>query len=109
MAIGARLTRLRKKADLTLEEVSKGTGISPQQISKYEKEIITNIPSDKIELLADFYKVSPGYIMGWEETAPPVEPLSPSRTFLMDQLRNASEDDVKKMEQIWKMIKDQDN
>ena len=35
---------------------------------KYENNIITNIPSDKIELIADYLSISPAYIMGWTDS-----------------------------------------
>ena len=43
-------------------------GTSKQNIYKYENNIITNIPSDKIELMAKIFNVSPCYIMGWDQT-----------------------------------------
>ena len=36
--------------------------------SKYEKNIITNIPSDVIEKIATVYNTSPSYIFGWNES-----------------------------------------
>lgn len=64
---GERLKLLRTNSNYTLEEVGKSIGISKQTLFKYENDIITNIPSDKIENLSNFYGVSPAYIMGWEE------------------------------------------
>jgi len=34
---------------------------------KYENNIITNIPSDKIEGLARVFNISPAVIMGWDK------------------------------------------
>ena len=67
MNIGEKLKALRKERKLTLEDVSRSIDISRANISKYENGDISNIPSDKIELLAKFYDVSPAYLMGWEE------------------------------------------
>lgn len=66
MTIGERLKTLRKERHCTLEDVARSLNISRANIHKYESGIITNIPSDRIEQLARFYCVSPGYIMGWE-------------------------------------------
>jgi transcriptional regulator with XRE-family HTH domain len=62
-----RLKWLRKeKARITLEELAKKVGISRATAQRYEAGIITNIPSDKIELLAEALETTPGFIMGWE-------------------------------------------
>lgn len=38
-----------------------------QTIYKYEMGVITNIPSDKVEAIAEILKTTPAYLMGWEE------------------------------------------
>ena len=38
-----------------------------QTISKYEKNIVTNIPSDRLELIAKILETTPEYILGWPE------------------------------------------
>jgi len=55
---------------MTLEEVAKVVGVTRATIQKYENGIISNIPSDKIELLALALKTTPAYLMGWEEATP---------------------------------------
>ena len=66
MSIGKRIKELRLQKNLTLEYVGGIIGASKQNLYKYENEIITKIPSDKIEKLAVLYEVSPWYIMGWD-------------------------------------------
>lgn len=61
------IKNLRTERNLTQEEVGKIIGASKQTLHKYENGIITNIPQDKIEALANLFDVSPAYIMGWEE------------------------------------------
>ena len=62
-----RLKWLRKyRSRITLEELAKKVGLSKATVQRYENGIITNIPSDKIELLAEALETSPGFIMGWE-------------------------------------------
>lgn len=65
--IGERIKQLREANSLTQEELAKRLETSKQTIYKYENQIITNIPSDKIEILAKIFKVSPIYLMGWDE------------------------------------------
>lgn len=57
----------RLSLDMTLEEVAKIVGVTRQTILKYENGIISNIPSDKIELLAKALRTSPAYLMGWAD------------------------------------------
>ena len=67
MLIGERIKQLREANSLTQEELAKRLETSKQTIYKYENQVITNIPSDKIELLAKIFNVSPIYLMGWDE------------------------------------------
>lgn len=65
MKIGARLKQLRKENGYTQEMLAKRLNVTPQTVYKYERGVITNIPSDKVEQIAKLFKVSPAYIMGW--------------------------------------------
>lgn len=67
MTIGERIKRTREKCGLSQTELAEKIGVSKQTLYKYENNIVTNIPSNKIELLADKLGVSESYIMGWEE------------------------------------------
>ena len=62
-----RIKICRNKLDLTLEDVAKIVGVTRATIQKYENGIISNIPSDKIELLAKALQTTPAYLMGWEQ------------------------------------------
>lgn len=62
-----RMKKRRKDLGLTLEDVAKIVGVTRQTIQKYESGVVTNIPSDKIELIATALKTTPAYLMGWEE------------------------------------------
>lgn len=65
--IGNKLKELRIKNNYTLEEVGIKVGISKQTLYKYEHNIVSNIPYEKIELLANLYKTSPSSIIGWTD------------------------------------------
>lgn len=67
MTKGERIKKLRLNYNYTLDEIADKLGTSRQTIFKYENNIVTNIPSDKIEQLALIFNVSPAYIMGWDE------------------------------------------
>lgn len=62
------LKALRRKAGLTLEEVAQRLGTSKQTIHRYENGIISNIPNEKIERLAEVLKTTPAELMGWEDS-----------------------------------------
>lgn len=62
---GARIKELRLAAKMTQEELASKIGTSKQTIYKYENDIITNIPSDKLEELATILDTKPEIIMGW--------------------------------------------
>ncbi len=65
--LSTRLKELRKKNKLTLEELADAIGTSKQTIHRYENGIITNIPHEKIERLAEALSVSPSELMGWDD------------------------------------------
>ena len=67
MAKGDRIKALREKHGLTQEELAEKLGTTKQTIFKYETNVITNIPSDKIEKMAELFGVDPAYLMGWNE------------------------------------------
>ena len=65
MAMGKRIKELREKRGLSQVELADIISVSKQTLYKYENDIVTNIPSDKIELIAKALAVSPSYLMGW--------------------------------------------
>lgn len=67
MTIGERIKELRSSLGYSQVEFADKIDVSKQSLYKYENNIITNIPSDKIEAIAHICKVSPAYIMGWVE------------------------------------------
>lgn len=89
MTKGERIKKLRKDKKLTLDDLAEKLNTTRQTIFKYESDIITNIPSDKIEMMAKIFNVSPAYIMGWEESEKPVDPQwgndAANREYLKDK------------------------
>ncbi len=66
-SIGERIKELREKKGVSQSDLAKVLGVSKQTIFKYENDIITNIPSDKIEKMAEYFHVTPWYLMGWDK------------------------------------------
>ena len=66
--IGERIKWLRKeRLDYTQEFVGNYVGVGKATIQKYENGVITNIPSDRIMLLAEILDTTPDFIMGFTE------------------------------------------
>ena len=84
MTVGERIKKTRESLGITQTELANLTGISKQNLYKYENNIITNIPSDKIEIIAKKLGISPAALMGWEnsdDTTSTVNVASTASTF----------------------------
>lgn len=62
MSKGERIKYLREQAGLSQVALAEKIDVSKQTLYKYENNIITNIPSDKIEAIAKATGSSPAYI-----------------------------------------------
>ena len=71
MEIGEKIRCYRERHGLTQEDLAKALGTTPQNIYKYEKGIITNIPLDRIEKMAEVFDVSPSALTGWDDSSDP--------------------------------------
>lgn len=67
MTTGDRIRKLRETSGISQTELARKADISKQTLYKYEMNIVTNIPSDKIETIAEILDVSPAHLMGWPE------------------------------------------
>lgn len=56
----------RLAMNMTLEELANKVGTSKQTIQRYESGVISNIPTDMIEKIAEALNTTPAIIMGWE-------------------------------------------
>lgn len=69
-SVADRIKQAREKSGITQVDLAVKIGVSKQTLYKYENGVITNIPSDKIEQIAELTGVSPAYLMGWVEDTP---------------------------------------
>jgi repressor LexA len=67
MTVGERIIYLRDANGISQIELAKKIGVSKQNLYKYEKGIITNIPADKLEAIAKALNTTPSYLAGWDE------------------------------------------
>ena len=100
MTKGSRIRRLREQKGLTQEELAKLLKIKRQSISKYEKEIVTNIPSDKLEEMARILDTTPEYILGWEYAVEddPIKEANRLADIFLDEELKLVIDDYKKLD-----------
>ena len=94
MTIGQRIRVARERKDMTLDEVATRCNTTKQTIFKYENEIVTNIPYDKIVLLSNALDVSPSYLFGWDENenSPAELQLSEGEKMMLELFRRIPED-----------------
>ena len=67
MEMGDIIRQLRLQRGLTQEELGKVIGVQKSAIRKYESGMVENMKRSSIKKLADFFNVSPSFLMGMEE------------------------------------------
>lgn len=67
LSIGKRIKEIRISKNITQDELALKIGTTKQTIYKYENEIVTNIPSQKIELISNALNTTPDYLMDWSD------------------------------------------
>lgn len=92
MTIGERIKEKRLEKKMSLDDLAKIAHVARQTIYKYENNIVTNIPTDKIEAIATALTVTPAYLMGWET------PISIEETYVI-------KNDMEKYD-LWGLHKD---
>lgn len=65
MGLKENIKKKRLELNLTLGDVAKLLCVSKPTLQRYESGVISNIPSDKIERLAEILNTTPGELMGW--------------------------------------------
>lgn len=68
VTVGDRIKQVRESKGMTQGELGKACGVTKQTIFKYESNIITNIPLDRLAKIADALVVSSAYLMGWSDS-----------------------------------------
>lgn len=107
MSKGEKLRQLREQSGLSQVEAADRIGVSKQTLYKYEKDIVTNIPSNIIEKMATLYGTTPAYIFGWreigEELARQTQPIADALSAFSSQLQ-ISTDELAKVIELYKQI-----
>lgn len=112
MTKGERIKYRREQLGISQTELAEYIGTSKQNLYKYENDIITNIPSDRVEALAKRLNASPAYIMGWSDNPSPAEEpstapqLLPDERQLLSDYRNFNEEGQEKVRDYVEDLKD---
>ena len=96
MTKGEKIKSLRISHGFTQDELAKRLNTTKQTVYKYENDIITNIPLDKIEIMAEMFSVTPASITGWEDSDSN-ESISPSEQSLLTKFRQLNDEGQEKV------------
>ena len=93
MTIGDRIKKYRIECGYTQQEVASKLGSTAQAVSKYESGVVTNIPLDKIEALADLFGCSPCELVGCGPTSvPQSDATAPEEVQLLETYQRLNEE-----------------
>lgn len=90
-----RIKELRKKNNLTLEQVANIVGVGKSTVRKWETGMIANMKRDKISALAIALGTTPAYLMGWDEeekNSPNELQLTEGEKMVLELFRKIPED-----------------
>ena len=65
MTIGEKIKALRKRHNMSVEELASKLGKNRATVYRYEKGDIENLPLDALNPLAKALRTTPAYLMGW--------------------------------------------
>lgn len=85
------IKELRTQRGLTQEELGKIIGVQKSAIRKYESGLVENMKRSSIVKLANYFNVSPAYLLGYESEPRPNEDNLKS---LINQLSDEQKNEV---------------
>lgn len=69
MTVGERIKQRRKEIGMSAERLAEIIGKSAATVYRYENGYIESVDSQALQPIADALGVTPGYLMGWGESA----------------------------------------
>lgn len=84
MNMGDIIRKLRIEKGITQEELGKVIGVQKSAIRKYESGAVENIKRSSIQIMAEYFGVSPAYLMGWSDD--PNGNSEPSNVYPVDSI-----------------------
>lgn len=109
--LGKRMKSLRERRNLKQNQVAEKLGVSPYQLSRYESGKTKPDP-DMIASIANYYEVTTDYLLGQSENPRMTEDEEfqafandPSLGRWYRELPESDEEDLRKLRQMWEIIK----
>lgn len=87
MNLSEKIRYLRIQKGMTQAELAEKLNTTKQTIGKYENQVVTNLPLNRIQELADALDTTPAYLMGWGEEKPAEGELHLPENLSDDKLR----------------------
>ena len=84
MNMGEIIRKLRIEKGVTQEELGKVIGVQKSAIRKYESGMVENLKKSSIQALANYFGVTPTYLMGWSDD--PNGNSEPSNVYPVDSI-----------------------
>ena len=66
MTFGERLAYYRKEKGMSQRRVAERLGYATQTVFKYERDMVSGIPLNVVERIADVLEIPPAVLCGWE-------------------------------------------
>ncbi len=86
MILAERIKYLRENKKISQEELGKIIGVNKAAIQKYESGKVQNIKRTNIKKLADYFGVTPSFLMGWDDDQEKVNAIA-SEVQLIEQIQ----------------------
>lgn len=105
--LSEKIRYLRIQKGLTQAELAEKLNTTKQTIGKYENQVVTNLPLNRVQELADALDTTPAYLMGWGEEKPAAnsDELTDTQKTAIDMIKSMSDSDLEMYLEILKTIK----
>ena len=100
--LGNKIKELRELNNLSKTELGDLLNVTMETIYKYENNIIKNIPINNIVKLAEIFRISPSYLLGWNDS----ENIDIELLKLLQQLNAIEQAEIKGM--VKQLLKDKE-
>lgn len=109
MNLSEKIRYLRIQKGMTQAELAEKLNTTKQTIGKYENQVVTNLPLNRIQELADALDTTPAYLMGWGEEKPAdassADELTETQKYAFDMLKTMDDSEIKLLIDIFKTVR----
>ena len=112
MGIGERIKQARQALGYSAEQVAEFLNVSPTTIYRYENGDISKLPAKHVKPLAKLLKISPAYLMGWDDNPSGPEkikweeasPKSDKVKTLMQNISQLNDDEIEQLDAMFHVM-----